>query len=180
MYFSIWDSNTYIFNIILFFKWFYARFIERKTQSFILKCRKSFLWRETVLEAHGMKPDEKPFLSNLCDFLRTNGTCSDWQIFCFFISERFEDFSKPEAIIDSPFKFEQLSCIQKQKIPDEFWWVCDTTSQCILLALYLSRVTIGTRLKLPFVSLHFLQVHVGPIQTWKFRSRFNSKLYTLQ
>ena len=63
--------------------------IERETENFILKFREIFLWRETVLRAHGMKSDEKPFL---CNFLRKNGTCCDWQVFS-FISERFEDFS---------------------------------------------------------------------------------------
>ena len=41
--------------------------IERKTQNFILKFREIFLWRETVLRAHGMNCDEKPIL---CNFLR--------------------------------------------------------------------------------------------------------------
>ena len=36
-------------------------FIERETQNFILKVTKIFLLRETVLRAHGMKPDEKLF-----------------------------------------------------------------------------------------------------------------------
>ena len=35
--------------------------IERETRNFILKFREIFLWRETVLKAHGMKSDEKPF-----------------------------------------------------------------------------------------------------------------------
>ena len=35
--------------------------IERETENFILKFREIFLWRETVLMAHGMKSDEKPF-----------------------------------------------------------------------------------------------------------------------
>ena len=34
-------------------------FIERETQNSILKFREIFLWRETVLSAHGMKSDEK-------------------------------------------------------------------------------------------------------------------------
>ena len=59
-------------------------FIERETQNFILKFKEIFLWRETVLGAHGMKSDEKLFLSNLCD----------WQVFLYFW--------KPEAITDSP------------------------------------------------------------------------------
>ena len=43
--------------------------MERETQNFILKFREIFLWRETVLSAHGMKPDKKAvFLSNLWDF----------------------------------------------------------------------------------------------------------------
>ena len=44
-----------------------------------------------------------PFLSNVCDCLRKNGTCCDWQVF-FFTSDRLEDFSSPETITDSPFK----------------------------------------------------------------------------
>ena len=36
-------------------------FIERETQNFILKFREIFLWRETVLSAHGMKSDECRF-----------------------------------------------------------------------------------------------------------------------
>ena len=36
-------------------------FIERETHNFILKFREIFPWKETVLRAHGMKSDEKPF-----------------------------------------------------------------------------------------------------------------------
>ena len=34
------------------------------------------------------------FLSNLCNFLKKNETCCDWQV-VFFISEGFEDFLNP-------------------------------------------------------------------------------------
>ena len=40
-------------------------FIERETQNFILKFREIFPWRETVLRAHGMKSDEKPFFCQI-------------------------------------------------------------------------------------------------------------------
>ena len=40
-------------------------FIERETQNFILRFRGIFPWRKTVLRAHGMKSDEKPFLCQL-------------------------------------------------------------------------------------------------------------------
>ena len=36
-------------------------FIERETRKFILKLRKIFSWRESVLRVRGMKSDEKPF-----------------------------------------------------------------------------------------------------------------------
>ena len=39
--------------------------IERETQSFILKFREIFRQRETVLRAHGMKSDEKPFFCQI-------------------------------------------------------------------------------------------------------------------
>ena len=68
-------------------------FIEGEARNVILRFRKIFLWRETVLRAHGMKSDEKPFfLSNTCDCLRKNGTCCDLRVF-FFISERFDNNS---------------------------------------------------------------------------------------
>ena len=54
--------------------------------------------------AHGMKSDEKPFFCQIyARFFEGNGTCCDWQVF-FFISERFGDFSLPEAITDSHLK----------------------------------------------------------------------------
>ena len=37
-------------------------FIERETRNFIPKNMEILPWRETVLRAHGMKSDEKPFL----------------------------------------------------------------------------------------------------------------------
>ena len=40
-------------------------FIERETQNIILKFRENFPWRETVLRAHGMKSDEKPFFCQI-------------------------------------------------------------------------------------------------------------------
>ena len=56
------------------------------------------------------------FLSNLCDCLMKYGTCYDWQVFL-FISERFEDFSSPKAITNSPFNEEVLSHLT-------FYWLC--------------------------------------------------------
>ena len=43
-------------------------FTERKTWNFILKFREIFLWRETVLRAHGMESDEKPFFCQINAF----------------------------------------------------------------------------------------------------------------
>ena len=40
-------------------------FIEREKRNFILKFREIFLCRETVLSAHGMKSDEKPFFCQI-------------------------------------------------------------------------------------------------------------------
>ena len=40
-------------------------FIERETWNFILKIREIFLWRETVLSAHEIKSDEKPFFCQI-------------------------------------------------------------------------------------------------------------------
>ena len=40
-------------------------FIERETQTVILKFRGIFLWRETMVKAHGMKSDKKPFLCQI-------------------------------------------------------------------------------------------------------------------
>ena len=40
-------------------------FIERETQNVILKFRDIFLWRETVLKAHGKKSDEKLFFCQI-------------------------------------------------------------------------------------------------------------------
>ena len=40
-------------------------FIEREKQNFILIFREIFLWRETVLRAHEMKSDEKPFFCQI-------------------------------------------------------------------------------------------------------------------
>ena len=40
-------------------------FIERETQNVILQLREIFLWRKTVLRAHGMKSDEKPFFCQI-------------------------------------------------------------------------------------------------------------------
>ena len=51
-------------------------FIERETRNVIVKFRKIFPCKETVLTAEG-PCDEKSFLSNSCDFLRNNGTCCD-------------------------------------------------------------------------------------------------------
>ena len=40
-------------------------FIERETQNFILRFREIFLWRKSVLMAHGMKSDENPFFRQI-------------------------------------------------------------------------------------------------------------------
>ena len=40
-------------------------FIERETQTFILKFREMSQKRETVLRARGMKSDEKPFFCQI-------------------------------------------------------------------------------------------------------------------
>ena len=57
---------------------------------------------ERNITAHGMKSDENLFFCQIYVIFEENGTCCDWLVF-FCISERFEDFSKPEAITDSPF-----------------------------------------------------------------------------
>ena len=42
--------------------------IERETQNFIIKFSEIFIWRETVLRAHGMKSDDKSlFYQILCN-----------------------------------------------------------------------------------------------------------------
>ena len=46
--------------------------MERETQNFILKFREIFLWRETVLSAHGMKPDKKPFFCQIYGIFKEN------------------------------------------------------------------------------------------------------------
>ena len=43
-------------------------FIERETHKFILKFRKIFPWRKTVLRAHGMKSDENQFFCQIYVF----------------------------------------------------------------------------------------------------------------
>ena len=53
---------------MLLFKWFYM-FIERETQNYVLKFREFFPWRETVLGAHGVKSDEKPFFCQIFKFI---------------------------------------------------------------------------------------------------------------
>ena len=65
-------------------------FIEGETHNFIVKFGEIFPWRETRLNAHGMKSDEKLFFCQilLC-VLRKNGTCCDEQVLIFFISEGF-------------------------------------------------------------------------------------------
>ena len=40
-------------------------FIERETQNSILRFREIFLWKETVLSAHGIKSDEKLFFCQI-------------------------------------------------------------------------------------------------------------------
>ena len=66
VYFSIWDSNTFFFfNIILNYKkWLYMFYGKRNT-NFILKFREIFLWRETVLSAHGMESDKNLFFCQI-------------------------------------------------------------------------------------------------------------------
>ena len=39
--------------------------IEKETHTFILKLTEIFPWRETVLRAHGIKSDEKPFFCQI-------------------------------------------------------------------------------------------------------------------
>ena len=78
MYFSIWDSNTYLFNVILFSGDFMF-FIERETPNFIPKFREIFSWRETVFRVHRMK-------FKFMQFFGENGTYCDWQV-VFFITK---------------------------------------------------------------------------------------------
>ena len=40
-------------------------FIKRETQNFIPKLREIFPWSKTVLKAHGMKSDGKPFFCQI-------------------------------------------------------------------------------------------------------------------
>ena len=40
-------------------------FIERERKTFILKFKEIFPWRETVLRAHRMKSDERPFFCQI-------------------------------------------------------------------------------------------------------------------
>ena len=40
-------------------------FIEREARNCIIQFREIFPWRETVLMAHRMKSDEKPFLCQI-------------------------------------------------------------------------------------------------------------------
>ena len=50
-------------------------FIEREARNFILKSREIFPWRETVLRAHRMKSDEKPFFCQIYAIFEKN-----WQM----------------------------------------------------------------------------------------------------
>ena len=40
-------------------------FVEKETRNFILTFMAFFPWKETVLKAHGMKSDEKPFFCQI-------------------------------------------------------------------------------------------------------------------
>ena len=64
MYFSIWDSNTYFFNITFLLKWFYVFYWKRNTK-LNLKFMEIFPCIETMPRAHGMKSDEKPFFCQI-------------------------------------------------------------------------------------------------------------------
>ena len=67
-------------------------FMEREKQNFILIYREIFPYRETVLRAHGMLSDEKPFFCQIYATVWGQMVHVDWQVF-FCISEGFEDFS---------------------------------------------------------------------------------------
>ena len=74
-------------------------FIERKTQNFILEFREIFPWRDTVLGAHGIKSDGKPFFCQIYAIL-------EYVIidrYCSKISEGF-GFFLTQAITDGSFK----------------------------------------------------------------------------
>ena len=63
-------------------------FIARETRKFILKFGKIFSWRETVLRAHEMKPNEKPFFCQI--YARKMVHVVSDRYFCLFLI-RFED-----------------------------------------------------------------------------------------
>ena len=94
-------------------------FIERETQNFIHKFREIFLWRETVLRAQGMKSDEKLFFCQIYAICWEKIVHVLIDMYFFFISERFEDLSYPEAITDSPFNawIKQCSTILLLLVP---------------------------------------------------------------
>ena len=67
-------------------------FIKRETRNVILKFREIFPCRETVLRVQRMKSDEKPFLSNSCDFFEKKMVHVVIDSSIFFFSEGFRRF----------------------------------------------------------------------------------------
>ena len=66
-------------------------FIEKETQNFILKFTEVFLWTKTVLRAHGMASDEKPFFSQIyLIFWGKDETCCEWQVFFLITDSHFK------------------------------------------------------------------------------------------
>ena len=83
-------------------------FIEELTQNFILKYRKIFHWRETVLS-------KKLFFCQIYAIVWGKMVQRDWQVF-FFTSEMVEDFSLPEVITVSLFKCSSyIKCAARER-----------------------------------------------------------------
>ena len=80
-------------------------FIEKETPNFKLKFKDIFPLRETVLRAHGMKSDEKPFFFQIyAIFWSKNGTCCHWQVFSRTSEEFWRFFLNPMLSLKVPLR----------------------------------------------------------------------------
>ena len=89
MYSSIWDTNTYFFkyNIGLL-----CVLLKEKTENLTIKFKEIFPWTETMLMAHRIKSDKKPFSVKSMYFLRKMVHVVIERYFPLYL-KGFEDFS---------------------------------------------------------------------------------------
>ena len=116
-----------------------------------------------------MKSDEKPFFcQNLCDFLRKNGTCCDWQVFLLYFWRVLKIFLNPRLSLIVPLKLDVpiLTCISVT-----FNWLTLTSemhfvkfhpevASCLLPRGKRKYVPLGMRLLWKYIRNYFLVYHL--------------------